>query len=433
MKRFDVLQNIGISDIGFKGYGIGEYNGKEVHVWNALQGEVVDMVVLKKRRGKIEGTACMYHVKSKYRSEPCEDHFLSCSPWSILELEEEMRLKKELAKKQYTLCVSDSVLQSFECVTCEVHYGYRNKMEFSFCEDGSGQLSLAFIERGYKTRRIGLTSCLLAHDAITKTAHVFLKWLQSEHVKSEKIKSLIVRSNQKGETITGLFLKEECAFQSYPSIDSLLGGYAIYYSNPQSPISRADKLLYQQGQLVLNETICDIPLQYGLNSFFQVNIPLFEKVLDELKNFVVGASSLVDLYCGVGSIGIVLGKKLGVPIQFIEENEEARVFLKENCEHNNIQSYEYKIGRVELALSELPNDSYVILDPPRSGLHPKVIKILLEKQPKRIIYLSCNVETQRRDMALLLEQYKVVWCRAYNFFPRTPHIEGLCILDRIEK
>jgi len=404
-----------------------------MYVWNALQGEVVDMIVLKKRRGRIEGTACAFHVKSKNRTEQNEDHFLSCSPWSIIEPEEEMKLKKELAKKEYELCVSDSVLQSFACVTQEAHYGYRNKMEFSFCEDANGQLSLAFIERGYKTRRIPLVSCLLAHDAITKTAHVFLKWLQDEHILSEKLKSLIIRSNQKGETIAGLFLKEEYVFQSYPAIDSSLGGYAIYYSNPQSPISRADKLLYQQGQLVLNETICDIPLQYGLNSFFQVNIPLFEKVLDELKNFVVGAPRLVDLYCGVGSIGIVLGKKLGVPIEFIEENEEAEIYLKENCIRNNIQSYEYKTGRVELALGELPNDSYVILDPPRSGLHPKVIKIVLEKQPKRIIYLSCNIETQVRDMTLLLEHYKVVWCRTYNFFPRTPHIEGLCVLDRIEK
>lgn len=430
MKRFDVVKNISLNGMGFKGYGMGSYAGKEVRVWNAYRGEVVDMMILKKRKGIIEGNSCTIHTGINERMLPIDNHFLSCSPWQSISWEEELRLKKELIKDQYKTCVSESYLQSFQLITNDIQYWYRNKMEFSFCEDEHNNLSLAFIERGYKTRRTPLISCVLAQSSLMACAQKILQIVIDASVPLCVLKSLIIRSNEKGEIIAGLFVTDSLWKFQLSVTDPSLKGFAVYYSDPHSPMSRPDELLYTQGVLELDQEICDASLTYGLHSFFQVNIPMIEKALDDTKEFTEEFSDIIDMYCGVGTLGVILSQKREKNVVFIEEHESSIAFVKRNCDQNEISDYKIIHERSENSLYSIPPDSCVLLDPPRCGLHKNVIKKLHLEKPKRIVYLSCNIETQTRDIQCLKESYDIVWCRAYNFFPRTPHIEGLCILDR---
>lgn len=156
---------------------------------------------------------------------------------------------------------------------------------------------------------------------------------------------------------------------------------------------------------------------------------MFEEALNDIKTFVEEGRSVVDYYSGVGSISIPLRDAIKSCV-LVEENGEAVEYAKKNLESNVLSHWQAVCTQSEKALEYITPETTVILDPPRAGLHPRVVKHLLEQKPPRIIYLSCDLATHARDIELLSPCYKPIFLRAYNFFPRTPHIEGLCILDR---
>lgn len=413
------------------GQGITHDGDNTYFIWNVLPDEEVDAEILNKRKGIYEALAVNILKPSPYRIEPTEDHFLSCSAWSIMDFEYENEMKREIAMETYRRIGGISVgaihESPMEIATDNIQSGYRNKMEFSFVEGLDGKISFAFFKRGQKVR-IPIDGCELATDAINYTAKKILAWINSTPLIMRNMKALIVRSNQKGETIAGLFIKDKINFDNYPEIDDKFIGFNLYYSTHKSPASVITEVLYQEGQDFLIEEIGDKKFKYGINSFFQVNIPVFEMALKDIKNSV-GANShvcpIIDFYSGVGAIGLNIGAT-----QLIESNEEAVSFANENIKLNEIVGAHCDASVLaEKALEYIIKDSVIIFDPPRAGLHEKVVNRILEVRPQKIIYLSCNIATQARDIGLLKEKYDIKFLKLYNFFPRTPHIEALAILD----
>ena len=138
--------------------------------------------------------------------------------------------------------------------------------------------------------------------------------------------------------------------------------------------------------------------------------------------------STLDLYAGVGTIGLTIG---GDNITLVESNADAVREMQRNITELGRTDARAVLAPSEQALDHITGKEIVIVDPPRAGLHTDVIATLLQKLPPRIIYLSCNPVTQARDVALLQQHYRIAWHRGYNFFPRTPHIEHLVVLDKI--
>jgi 23S rRNA (uracil1939-C5)-methyltransferase len=204
-------------------------------------------------------------------------------------------------------------------------------------------------------------------------------------------------------------------------------GFELIFSNPLSPASIITKHLQSWGTNTLTDKIFDTPFTYMVDGFFQINIPVYCQALEDMKKWIIKGKPSVDMYSGVGTIGLTIG---GDDVTLVEINENAV-----NETKRNIQTLSDKItAKVVLASSEnaleyINGDGTIIVDPPRAGLHKDVILKLLDKLPERIIYLSCNPVTQARDIALLSEKYGVRYHMGYNFFPRTPHIEHLVILD----
>ena len=308
------------------------------------------------------------------------------------------------------------------------NYGYRNKMEYSFAEKDDGTISLAFYKRG-RHIKVPITSSLLADPVINETAMTILEWIKSNKIPIRSLKALIIRSNAKGETLSGLFIKDELSFDLFPVLPTFSVGFSLYYSTHKSPASIPTRLLYQDGKNSIRETVGKTELSYGLFSFFQVNIPVFEKALSDIASHVPPAYTCIDYYSGVGTIGLPLAAS--VPeMTLIESSPEAVSFARSNSFHNqahNIKVFEVKS---EDLLTPINADTTVIVDPPRAGLHKKVTQHLIKVTPPRIIYLSCNVSTQARDVSELLDTYDIVFNRLYNFFPRTPHFESLIVLQR---
>ena len=159
-----------------------------------------------------------------------------------------------------------------------------------------------------------------------------------------------------------------------------------------------------------------------------------ERQLDQLaarrpeeKDVCETGEPALDLYAGVGTIGLTIG---GSNVTLVEINADAVREMQRNIAELDRTDARAVLAPSEQALDYITGKEIVIVDPPRAGLHPDVIAILLQKLPLRILYLSCNPVTQARDVALLQQSYQITWHRGYNFFPRTPHIEHLIILDK---
>ena len=168
--------------------------------------------------------------------------------------------------------------------------------------------------------------------------------------------------------------------------------------------------------------------RYATESFFQINLPVYSQVLSDIRKFIPSEKPVIDLYSGVGTIGLTVTSK-DQPLKLIEINSSAVDEMKHNISDLGRKNTEAILSASENVTDQIEPNSTIIVDPPRAGLHQDVTMRLLETAPKRIIYLSCNPVTQARDIQLLSEKYDISHMQGYNFFPRTPHIENLVILD----
>lgn len=408
------------------GQALGYNNDKPVFVWGAMPGEKVSILVTKDRRGVLEGIAEDIKLQSKKRIEPKNEYeYLSTSPWQVLEFAYENETKLELLKQSFKheagidLKSGSKEVEMFAGVD---EFGYRNKMEYNFWGDEEG-LHLALHKRG-SGQKIKLSGSVLASDAINKIGKELIEHLNAQKVFAGDLKSLVLRSNQKGECVAALFVKKE-NFKQF-EIPESLKGLVCYFSNPKSPASVITKELWQAGEVELEDEILGKDLVYDVNSFFQLNIPVFEEVLKDIKECLIPKTKIVDFYGGTGSIGIsVAGEN---DLEIVELDEHSAKMAKKNI--STVKNASVENLAAEEALERIVQDSVLIVDPPRAGLHKKVVQRIVETKPKQLVYLSCNPVTQARDLKEIVEAgYKIKFARGYNFFPRTPHIESLVILE----
>lgn len=405
------------------------FNGKTVFVWNALPGEVLEIDIVKNKKTYLEAIAVNILEPSSERIAPKEGHFLSTSPWQILSFDREQYWKKAIAAETYSK-IGDLILNdtSLDIATNNITDGYRNKMEFSFAEK-DGVISLGFFERGGR-ERFAVEQSSLAMPAINEVAAHILAWVRDMQIPLRSLKTLIVRANTKGETIAALFIKDKILFDVYPSLIENQRGFQLYYSTHKSPAAVPTELLYTFGKNTLRQDILGTALEYGIFSFFQINPPLFEMALKDMAAFLDPKKPLLDFYAGVGAISLPIAMNREETI-LVESNKDAATFAQKNIVLNKTPHAAVYDMPAEHMTDVIESTKQIILDPPRAGLHVSVIQKLLSVKPERILYLSCNLSTQARDIKMLSEQYKPVFMKLYNFFPRTPHIEGLVVLEKI--
>lgn len=404
-------------------------DGRKAFVWGGLPDESVTIRTTKKKSRFIEGIVTELHTPSTKRVEPKDPaSYISTSPWQIMDFESEQFYKSALIEEAFEL--HNIVLPDpIETYSDGVQYEYRNKMEYSWFGDkteaGEETLDLAFFARGSKGK-YPVVGSSLAQPAISQLATAMRDLLRTKDISAYNIKTLLVRANQSGDVVWQLYIKDnmpDIISQQDANALPAIGGEVIY-SNPKSPASVITERLATFGETTLTDTILGTPFRYATEGFFQVNIPVYEQALRDMQGYV-GDLPTVDLYSGVGSIGLTIGNN---PTTLVEINEHAVREMKQNITKLGKPATAV-LAASEQALEYITGDATIVVDPPRAGLHKDVIDRLLDAAPQRIIYLSCNPVTQARDVALLAEKYGIRAHRGYNFFPRTPHIEHLVVLD----
>jgi 23S rRNA (uracil1939-C5)-methyltransferase len=424
------LENVQFFAIAGGGQAIGEASdGKKVFAWNALPGETARVQVAKKKSSLYEGVALDITAPSDERITPHDaDSFLSTSPWQMMTFEAEQRYKAQLISDAFRLH-RVNLPRDVAFYSDNQQFAYRNKVEFSWYGDtdknDDESLDLAFFRRGSKGK-IPVDSCSLLPDSMMKLALAIRDMLHQKRVSARSLKTLLIRCNQAGECVWQLYTKDKEEYITADEAKTLpaLGG-EIIYSDPHSPASRITERLAHYGTTVLEDNILGVPFRYATEGFFQVNIPVYEQALRDMQKWIPTNTPVVDMYSGVGSIGLTIG---GEHCTLIEIDENAVREMNRNIAALGSGATAV-LAASEKALEHISPGATIIVDPPRAGLHADVVAQLLTVAPKRIIYLSCNPVTQARDVALLAEKYTITHHQGYNFFPRTPHIEHLVVLD----
>ena len=364
-------------------------NGKKVFFWNALPGELVEKYTTTKTKSNFnEAVALKIINPSPFRVKPKDDCYLSTSPWQILDYNYELQLKRELTAEIFR--EHQIHLELPEIFTDNQPYYYRNKMEYALYWDNlTSRIQLAFHARG-SHRKIPIFQSSIERPELFTAANQIIQELNSDHQPARRYQSLLLRCNQDGQVSGGLFENGKPHPTFPPLTDQLLG-----YSYSYSP-----------------------------NGFFQINLPVYELALNEIKKHIT-TTEVLDLYSGVGTIGLSVARDANLTL--VEVDKSAYHELENNA--NNIPNATTILAKSEETLSNITSSQTVILDPPRAGCNSKFIAKLLEVKPVKIIYLSCNPATQARDVKKLLTTYKIIDAKIFNFFPRTPHIESLIVLS----
>ena len=410
-------------------------DGRKAFVWGGLPKELVTIRVTKKKSHFVEGVVTEIIEKSPERITPRDENsYLSTSPWQIMPMSSEQFQKISLIEEAFSLH-NITLPEKIKVFSDGVEFNYRNKVEFSWFGDTTENstketLDLAFFKRGGKGKVI-VDGTSLAHPSINKLAIKIRDLLRTKPIVARQLKTLLIRSDQQGNAVWQLYVKdkiENLISDDEAKLLSAAGG-EIIYSNPKSPASRITERLNKFGDTTLSDTILGVAFNYACEGFFQVNIPVYEKALSDMKAWINCNEKLpiLDLYSGVGTIGLTIG---GDDVTLVEINEHAVAEMQRNIAKLNRPSAKAILAPSEKSLECITGEQIVIVDPPRAGLHADVTNRLLETEPPRIIYLSCNPVTQARDVSLLQEKYKIVHHQGYNFFPRTPHIEHLVVLDK---
>ena len=490
--RRQIFETLTLEKIVGGGQALGTLvDGRKCFVWGGLPGETVTVRVTKKKSHFVEAVVEEVISPSPDRIQPRDpDSYLSTSPWQIMPLEVEQTYKAQLINDAFAL--HNVALPAAIDIYCDnVAYGYRNKVEFSWYSEAgeSGDtLDLAFFRRGSKGK-IVIDNTSLARPEINNLARVIRDLLRRKHVAARQLKTLLVRCDQSGSCVWQLYIKDRLPeiITADEAAKLPAQGGEIIYSDPRSPASRITERLALFGDTTLTDTILGTPFRYACEGFFQVNIPVYEQALRDMQQWTGrdysnqqrvisqkksgqhreskqhGSSNsfsegfafpasvrqerqdqlaarrpeekdvcetgepALDLYAGVGTIGLTIG---GGNVTLVEINADAVREMQRNITELDRTDARAVLAPSEQALDYITGKEIVIVDPPRAGLHIDVIATLLQQLPPRIIYLSCNPVTQARDVSLLQEKYEIIHYQGYNFFPRTPHIEHLVILDK---
>lgn len=394
------MNNIEIEKLIPGGQALGTLeNGKKIMLWGALPGEIVNTVrITKEKSSYVEGVAEEIAKKSQYRIKPKDECYLATSPWQIMTYEYELEQKFAILEEIYRQAkINLNEVKINPVQTDGQDFHYRNKMEYALYYDHADEkIYPAFHGRG-SHRKVPVTQSSLERPEIWQRATEIIDELNARGEDARKYQSLLLRCDQNGSVSGGLYENHK-PHQKFTSLSDKITGETYTYSP---------------------------------NGFFQINLPVYEMALREIKSWVK-TDDVLDLYSGVGTIGLSVSRDKNLVL--VECDKSAYRELEANVEKvkqssNNPVHITPVLAKSEDALEYIAPNQTVIVDPPRAGCMPEVIAKFHTTEPKTIIYLSCNPVTQARDISKLLDIYNIANITPYNFFPRTPHLENLVILE----
>ncbi len=462
-KTRTVVQNVKITGIADRGRAVGRAeNGQVIFVEDVVPGDIVDVLVLKDKKGFKEGIPHHFRKYSENRQEAFCQHFGICGgcKWQNLAYETQLEHKEivvENAMKRIGKIQIGEILPIVPAI--ETQY-YRNKLEFTFSnkkwltkeEIAKGTSNYKNVLGFHRPRAfdkiVDIEHCYLQADPSNEIRNTIRDiGLESDlefldlNAKQGFLRHLLLRITTLNEIMLIVSFFEEDEQKRTSFLDTILERFpklnSLHYCiNPKENDFILDLDIHTyHGKGYIEEKLGDVKFRIGPKSFFQTNtkqaVQLFDKVVEFAS--LTGNENVYDLYTGIGSIALYIAKYCKQVVG-IEEVGSAIEDAQENSKLNGFDNTIFYAGDVKNILSPKFSEKHgkpdlVITDPPRAGMHEDVVKLLLLLEAPKIVYVSCNPATQARDLRLLSEKYEIVKLQPVDMFPHTHHVETVALLQ----
>jgi 23S rRNA (uracil1939-C5)-methyltransferase len=399
------MENIRIEKIDNMGRGICYIDNKITFVPNTLPGELVNINITKESKKYNEGIVTKYLETSPDRVEILCPYFDSCGGCALLNTSYSNTLKYKKEKLESIILKYSGLKLDINVIESPNDLHYRNKITLKIKNSEYGY----YISETHKLVKID--DCLLAEQSISD----FIKDIKYLGIKDGE---LVIRTNYLNE----LLLVIDSKTKPQIDIDYLTNNHKI------KGIILNNKLVY--GESSFKEVINHLIFNVSYDSFFQVNREICRIIFDKLNEYIDKSKCILDLYSGVGTLGISVSHKVD-KVYSLEIVKNATLNGISNAKLNDASNIYFMLGKVEDNIKKIKDEiDTIILDPPRAGLDKVTRDFITRMNPQKIIYISCDPMTLARDLKELSLNYKVKEVTGLDMFPYTYHIETMCLLEK---
>jgi 23S rRNA (uracil1939-C5)-methyltransferase len=467
--KFKIFEEVEVIDAGSEGKAVAKIEDKVIFIPFVVPGDIIDIQLTRRRKNYLEGKAIKFHKYSDIRIKAKCEHFGICGgcKWQVLEYEQQLKYKQKQVKDNFERIAKVKLPEIKPILGSKKIYFYRNKLEYTFSNkkwltkfdpdnkpDKKDMNGLGFHMPGMFDRIVDIQNCYL-QAAPSNVIRLELKKFALENdlsfynVKNWEgfLRNVIIRNTNKGDLMVIVIFRDtetnkinlvmEHLKTKFPEITSLM-----YIVNQK----RNDDIFDQEVILYYGEPfmIAEMPSVYKKNkilqfkiqpkSFYQTNSDQAFELYKIAANFanLQGYEHVYDLYTGTGTIAnfIADSAKKVIGLEYVQSAVEDAF---ENSKINNIENTEFFAGEIEKIMDDdfiakHGQPDIIITDPPRAGMHQKVVNQILKIHPEKIIYISCNPATQARDIVLMNEHYMVEKVQPVDMFPHTQHVENVVLL-----
>ena len=448
MKKNEIVR-LEITDITSDGNGVGKYDNVAVFVPETAVGDLIDAKIVKVLKSYCFGIVHQMIAPSPDRVKSDCPYFPKCGGCSLrhISYEAECKHKEKIVYDAFTR-IGKIQTEFMPILACPDPDKYRNKAQYPVGVTNKGAVCGFYAKRSH--RIIGGTKCRLLPDVFTQIADTVMEYLNRNKIQgydetahkgtvrhifirqgyhSKEIMVCLVTASSKKEKFDGLC---DVLTEKYPQVKSI-----VMNVNPDNTnVILGKKTITLRGKPHITDTMCGNSIDIAPEAFYQINTPQAEALYRQAEEFaeLKESDTLLDLYCGAGTIGLSMAKKakrlLGVEI-IPQAVENAR----KNANANGIDNAEFICSDAGKAADELARQGIrpdvITIDPPRKGCDTLTLDSVVTMSPDRIVMISCNPATAARDCAYLeTKGYRVHKARAVDMFPRTDHVECVVLLSR---
>lgn len=469
MRKKPILEKVTIEGIAAEGKALARVDDKVVFVPGVAPGDVVDIRITRKKRSFMEGMAIHFHEYSKDRVEPFCENFGTCGgcKWLHLPYKLQLNFKQQQVVDNMERIGKIDLPEVQPILASQNDTFYRNKLEFTFSDtrwltkeeiENSDELNrngLGFHIPGRFDKVIDIEKCYLQEEPSNKIRNWLRKYALEHQLPFYNLKThegylriVIIRTATSGQTMVILQVAQDkpewlnplldALAKEFPEVTSL--NYVINNKRNETfhdlPVHNyAGKPFIEEYMITEEGKPEKLTFQVGPKSFYQTNSRQAYELYKVARSYagLAGNELVYDLYTGTGTIANFVAHQARkvIGLEYVEAAiEDAKV----NSSINGITNTDFYAGDIkdlldEAFISKHGKPDVIISDPPRAGMHPDVINMLLQVEAKRIVYVSCNPATQARDLALLDEKYKVLKLQPVDMFPQTHHVENIALLE----
>ncbi len=434
-RRGELLE-VEVESLAFGGRGIARAEGFVVFVAGGLPGDRVRVEVTKakKRFAEARGVELLRAGADRvadvctHGGEPCPG-----APWQGLPYERQLEVKAAQVDEALRRIGELGDFELEPIVAAEQQWRYRNKLEYSFGEEGD-EPTLGFHARGRWDLIVDVDDCHLASEAGNAARNQVREWARTEAVPAYDararrgvLRNLAVREGRRTGQLQTRLVTSPAKFPRPPvDLHTVIEGDSGGTDGPTGAL----------GEERLRERLCGLDLEMSHGAFFQTNTEMAERLYAVAAEFagLSGRERVFDLFCGIGTIGLSMAAQAG-EVWGLEIVPEAIADAERNAKANGIGNARFVAANARTGVRPLVEQAgkpdVVVVDPPRAGLSQKIVRRVIECGAARIVYVSCNPTTLAPNAAQLAEAgYRLRRVRPVDMFPQTPHIECVALLEK---